>query len=36
MWGVAGALIAVPILSIFKIICDDVEGLSPISELLGK
>lgn len=36
MWGVAGALIAVPILSIFKIICDDVEGLSSISELLGK
>jgi predicted PurR-regulated permease PerM len=36
MWGIAGALIAVPILSIFKIICDDVEDLSPISELLGK
>jgi predicted PurR-regulated permease PerM len=36
MWGIAGALIAVPMISIFKIICDDVKPLSAIGEFLGK
>ncbi len=35
MWGVAGTLLAVPILAIFKIICDRVDGLSPIATLLS-
>lgn len=34
MWGVAGTLLAVPILAIFKIICDRVDRLSPIATLL--
>jgi predicted PurR-regulated permease PerM len=36
IWGVVGALIAVPILAAIKIVCDHVEGLSPIGELLGQ
>jgi len=36
MWGIAGALIALPMIAIFKIICDDVELLSTIGEFLGK
>jgi predicted PurR-regulated permease PerM len=30
-----GALVAVPILAAVKIVCDRIEGLSPIGELLG-
>lgn len=36
MWGVAGALIAVPLLAIFKIVCDNVETLEPVGRLLGR
>jgi len=36
IWGIPGALIAVPIVVIFKIICDNVESLSAIGEFLGK
>ena len=35
LWGVVGAFLAVPILMVWKIVCDRVEPLSPISELLG-
>jgi predicted PurR-regulated permease PerM len=35
IWGVMGAILAVPILAAFKIVCDHVEGLTPIGELLG-
>jgi len=35
MWGVVGALIAVPLLVIFKILCDHSERLAPIGEFLG-
>lgn len=35
-WGVPGALIAVPLLVIIKIICDHVAGLSNVSEFLGR
>lgn len=35
-WGIPGALIAVPLLVIAKIICDHVEGLSSISEFLSR
>jgi predicted PurR-regulated permease PerM len=34
MWGVVGALIAVPILMTFKIFCDHVEPLMPLGEFL--
>jgi predicted PurR-regulated permease PerM len=35
VWGVVGALMAVPILMTFKIICDHVESLQNIGEFLG-
>ncbi len=35
IWGVAGALLAVPLLISFKITCDHLEPLEPIGELLG-
>lgn len=34
MWGVIGALVAVPLLASFKIICERIEPLQPIAEFL--
>ena len=36
MWGIAGALLAVPILATFKIFCDHIDPLAPIGEFLGR
>ena len=36
MWGIPGALLAVPLLTTFKIICDNVEVLQPVGEFLGQ
>jgi len=36
LWGVIGALLAVPMLTVFKILCDQIEPLAPVSEFLGK
>jgi predicted PurR-regulated permease PerM len=36
MWGVVGALVAVPMLASFKIVCDHVERLKPVGDLLGR
>ncbi len=35
MWGILGVFLAVPILTSFKIICDDIEGLKPIGLILS-
>jgi predicted PurR-regulated permease PerM len=35
LWGIAGALLAVPIMVVFKILCDHIEPLAPIGEFLG-
>jgi predicted PurR-regulated permease PerM len=35
VWGVIGALMAVPILMTFKIVCDHVESLENVGEFLG-
>jgi len=35
LWGIAGLLLGVPILMVLKSICDRVEDLKPIGELLG-
>lgn len=35
MWGIVGAILAVPILAVFKIFCDHIEPLAPIGEFLG-
>lgn len=34
MWGVIGALLAVPLLASFKIVCERLDGLRPIAEFL--
>lgn len=35
LWGIPGALLAVPMLAVFKIICDHVRPLSPIGHFMG-
>src|ERR1700716_394796 len=35
MWGIPGALLAVPMLAMFKILCDHMEPLAPLGEFLG-
>jgi predicted PurR-regulated permease PerM len=35
LWGIVGTVLAVPILSVIKIVCDHVEGLAPLGEFLG-
>ncbi len=36
LWGVAGLLLGAPLLAITKVICDRVDALKPVGELLGK
>jgi predicted PurR-regulated permease PerM len=36
MWGIVGAMLAFPMLTIFKILCDHVRPLAPIGEFLGR
>ncbi|MEZ0336130.1 MAG: AI-2E family transporter [Gemmatimonadales bacterium] len=35
LWGIPGALLAVPIMAALKIMCDHIESLAPIGEFLG-
>lgn len=35
MWGIVGALMSVPIVAAIKIVCENIEGLKPISILMG-
>ena len=35
MWGIPGALLAVPMVATFKIICDRIEGLKAVGHFLG-
>jgi predicted PurR-regulated permease PerM len=35
LWGIPGAILAVPTLAVFKIICDHVDTLTPIGEFFG-
>jgi predicted PurR-regulated permease PerM len=36
LWGIAGALLAVPMMVTFKIFCDHIEPFAPIAEFLGR
>ena len=36
LWGVIGALLAVQMLTVFKIFCDHIEPLAPVGEFLGR
>ena len=35
MWGIPGALLAVPLLAMFKILCDHVDSLKPAAHIIG-
>jgi predicted PurR-regulated permease PerM len=35
MWGVLGALLAVPLLAMLKIVCDRIPPLMPIGHMIG-
>jgi predicted PurR-regulated permease PerM len=35
VWGIAGALLAVPLLAIFKILCDRIKVLQPAGHIIG-
>lgn len=36
VWGMGGAIIAVPVLAVIKISCDHIEPLMPVGEFLGR
>jgi predicted PurR-regulated permease PerM len=36
LWGVVGAIVAVPLLVTIKVICDHIEPLTPIAVFLGE
>lgn len=36
LWGIAGAVLAVPMLAVFKILCDHIKQLQPLGEFLGR
>jgi predicted PurR-regulated permease PerM len=36
LWGAAGLLLGAPLLAVAKVICDRVESLKPVGELLGR
>ena len=36
LWGVAGLLLGAPLIAIAKVICDRVDALKPVGELLGR
>ncbi|MBK7768381.1 MAG: AI-2E family transporter [Sulfuritalea sp.] len=35
LWGASGLLLGAPLLGIFKVVCDRVDALKPVGELLG-
>ncbi|GBD57590.1 AI-2E family transporter [Gluconobacter wancherniae] len=35
MWGISGAFLSVPMLAVFKIVCDHIETLAPLGHVLG-
>ncbi len=36
LWGIPGALLAVPMVATLKIFCDHIESLAPVGEFLGR
>ena len=36
LWGVPGMLLAIPMMMVVKVVCDRVEGLQPIGNMLGE
>ena len=35
LWGITGALLAVPLLAVTKIVCDNIDVLTPLGHLMG-
>lgn len=35
LWGITGALLSIPIAAAIKIVCENIEGLKPVSILMG-
>ncbi len=35
LWGIPGAFLSVPLLAVFKIVCDHVDALTPIGHIVG-
>lgn len=35
LWGIPGAFLSVPMLAVFKIVCDHIEALTPIGHVIG-
>ena len=35
LWGIPGAFLSVPLLAVFKIVCDHVESLTAIGHIVG-
>lgn len=35
LWGIPGAFLSVPLLAVFKIVCDHVDSLTPLGHMLG-
>ncbi len=35
LWGIPGAFLSVPMLAVFKIVCDHVDSLTPLGHMLG-
>jgi predicted PurR-regulated permease PerM len=36
LWGVIGMIVAVPLMMVLKSVCDRIESLQPVGELLGE
>jgi len=36
IWGIAGIFLAIPLIAMFKIICDHIESLKPYGFLIGE
>jgi len=36
VWGVAGIFLAIPLIAMFKIVCDHIESLKPYGFLIGE
>lgn len=36
LWGVPGMLLAIPMMVVVKVVCDHIEGLQPIGNMLGE
>jgi predicted PurR-regulated permease PerM len=35
LWGIPGMFLSIPLLAIFKLICDHIDSLKPLGFLLG-